>query len=148
MVSLYTCTSRSLPPAYKFCLSHEVVVFSVYRFWFPSAGARRRWICFCLFLPIFLSFQRTIECVYRACRIQYHDMALCCPFCVLHNNVGSPCRSFVTAELISLYERSISTNTQEHWMCWMSTGRRGGLTTNTYHTLRTYTPCVRAGSSS
>ena len=40
----------------------------------------------------FLSF---IECVCRACRIQYDDKALHCLLCLLHSNAASLCCSFV-----------------------------------------------------
>ena len=57
---------------------------------------------FFLFLSIFLSINMP-ECVCRACRIQYDEKALQCLLCLLHINVESLCRSFVTtSELVSL----------------------------------------------
>ena len=43
-----------------------------------------------------------LACVCCACRTQYDGMALRCLLSLLHYNVVSLCRSFVTTELVSL----------------------------------------------
>ena len=50
----------------------------------------------------FSHFQRILECVCRARRIQYNGMTFHGLLCVLHNNAVSRCRGYMTTELISL----------------------------------------------
>ena len=51
----------------------------------------------------FFRFLSIVECVCRACRIRYDDMALHCLLCLRYSNaVVSLCRNFATTGLVSL----------------------------------------------
>ena len=56
----------------------------------------------------------------RTCRIQYDGKLLHSLLCLLHCNVVSLCRGFVTTELVSLQE-------EEAARYWMLTGRKNGF---------------------
>ena len=87
--------------------------------------------------PCFLHF---IECVCRACRIQYDDMTLHSLFCLLHNNVLG---TWYTTAVVSLWRSSFTTHRTciclglknrhgRHWLCWMSTSRKSDTHSSKY----------------
>ena len=91
-----------------------------------------------LFFLCFLSFLYSIECVCRACRIQYDDMALHCPlltvltaYQVRGNVVSLLWRSLWPQSLFLFYLIGLK-NRHGHWLCWMSTGRKNGLMWRTH----------------
>ena len=91
-------------------------------------------------LSTHLFFYRPVAFVRRTCRIEYYDRSLLCLLCLLHYNVVSLCRGFVTHEGLSLSSRK-----NRHGHCctgcagW-STGGKNGLLWRTHTCTAFFSP--------
>ena len=82
-------------------ISHIICHFVIFLFLYP----------FRFFLSVNASGLLAFVCM---CRIQYDGMPLQYLLCLLHYDVLSLCRAFVTIELVSLYDEE----SKGHWVCW------------------------------
>ena len=116
-----------LPLLFVFLLPW-VFVFLLFSFFFLFFSPLFFLFCFFalfVFRFYFLSIHGSglLACVCCARRIQFDDRALHCLLPLLHYDV-SPCRSFVTTELVVTLGCK---NRHGRGVCWIPTGRKNGL---------------------